>query len=283
MRHGELLALDSQGFHHLHYQEWGSAGNERVLICVHGLARNGRDFDELAQALSRNYRVVCPDLPGRGRSDWLSNPADYSMPQYLQDMAALIAHLGVKQVDWVGTSLGGLIGVCLAALSNSPIRSLVLNDIGPFVPQSALQRISDYLGDPRFDDEMALEAYLRNTYPALSGLAPRQWQHLVAHGQRACDNGQLGLHYDPAIAHNARQAAQQDVDIWPLWRQVDCPQMVLHGVTSDVLSSSVVDQMQQENPQLVVHRLPGICHAPSLMEAGQIALISDWLRSRQTV
>lgn len=272
------MVLDSRGFHRLRYQEWGSADNERVLVCVHGLARNSRDFDELALALSRDYRVICPDLPGRGESEWLDNPEDYALPQYLQDMVALIARLGVRSVDWVGTSLGGLIGTCLAAQKGTPIRRLVLNDIGPFVPQAALARISDYLGDHRFDSEAELEGWLRRTYTALAGLNDRQWQHLVAHGKRQCENDRLGLHYDPAIAHNARKSAESDLDIWPLWQQVRCPQLLLHGETSDVLPADVVKRMCDENSAMTVHTLAGLGHAPSLMESDQIALVVDWLR-----
>lgn len=279
MRHGDILSLDSRGFHRLHYLEWGSADNERVVICVHGLARNSRDFDELAQALSRGYRVICPDLPGRGNSDWLDNADDYLLSQYVQDMVALIARLNVCQLDWIGTSLGGLIGMVLAAQKQTPIRRLVLNDIGPFVPKSALLRISQYLGDPRFDDEPALERWLRQTYPALSGLEPHQWQHLVTHAQRRCENGQLGLHYDPAIAHNAIQAAQQDIDLWMLWHSIRCPRLLLHGEQSDVLTAATVARMEAESDNLSVCSLPGIGHAPSLMESDQITRVTDWLRA----
>ena len=281
MRRGEVLGLDSKGFHRLHYVEWGSADNDRVLVCVHGLVRNSRDFDDLAQALARNYRVVCPDLPGRGRSDWLRNPADYNLLQYLQDMVALLARLDARQVDWIGTSLGGLIGICLAAQPDTPIRRLVLNDIGPYVAQAALLRICDYLGDHRFDDEAALERYLRQTYSALAGLSDAQWRHLALHGQRRCDDNRLGLHYDPAIAFSSAQAAQADLDIWPIWQQVSCPQLLLHGTASDVLTLATVQRMQHENPTLTVQSLPGIAHAPSLMESDQVTAVVDWLRATQ--
>lgn len=281
MRRGDILSLDSRGFHHVRYHEWGSADNERVVICVHGLARNSRDFDDLAQSLSRVYRVICPDLPGRGGSDWLDNPDDYTLAQYVQDMVALIARLDVQELDWVGTSLGGLIGMVLAARDKTPIRRLVLNDIGPFVPQAALARIRDYLVDPRFDTAAELEQWLRQTYPALAGLTPAQWQHLVTHAQRRCENDRLGLHYDPAIAHNAANAAQADIDLWPLWPQIRCPSLLLHGETSDVLTAATVARMQAEHDNLTLHTLPGIGHAPSLMEPDQVALVTEWLRSNR--
>lgn len=281
MRRGDILSLDSGGFHRLRYQEWGSASNERVLVCVHGLARNSRDFDDLAQALSRNYRVICPDLPGRGESDWLTNSDDYTLPQYVQDMVVLIARIGARKVDWVGTSLGGLIGICLAAQPNSPIRRLVLNDIGPFVPQAALQRISNYLGDHRFGTEAQLEQWMRELYTAFADLSDSQWHHLTAHGQRHCEDGRLGLHYDPAIARNAALNAEADVDLWALWSKISCPQMLLHGADSDVLPAEIVSQMQARKPELKVHSLPGIGHAPALMSKAQISLVVEWLRTTQ--
>ncbi|WP_027854587.1 alpha/beta fold hydrolase [Marinobacterium litorale] len=281
MRRGEILALDTQGFHRLRYQEWGSADNERVLICVHGLARNSRDFDDLAIALSRNYRVICPDLPGRGESDWLVASSDYALPLYVQDMVALIARLGVEKVDWVGTSLGGLIGMALAARPGNPIRRLVLNDIGPYVPQAALARIAAYLGDPRFANAAEVETYLRGLYPAFGDLNDKQWQHLVAHGQRECEDGRLGLHYDPAIADNAALVGKQDLDLWGLWSAVSCPQLLIQGGASDVLTSEVAQRMNRENSELTLKTLPGLAHAPSLMEADHIALVVEWLRSTQ--
>lgn len=279
MRRGEILSLDSRGFHRLRYQEWGSADNERVVICVHGLARNSRDFDDLAQALSRVYRVICPDLPGRGESDWLENPDDYALEQYVQDMVTLIARLNVKGLDWIGTSLGGLIGMVLASRTQTPIRRLVLNDIGPFVPREALARISGYLGDHRFADLAELEQWMRHTYPALDRLEDRQWHHLLQHAWRRCEDDHLALHYDPAIAHNAARAAHQDLDLWPLWQQIRCPRLLLHGATSDVLTSAVVARMEAECDNLSTCTFPGVGHAPSLMESEQIALVTRWLRS----
>ncbi len=284
MRTESFQSLNPQGFHEVVYHEWGAVENQRVLICVHGLARNSRDFDELALALSRNYRVVCPDVVGRGQSDWLPAGSPYAMPQYLQDMTALIARLNVKQVDWVGTSMGGLIGMALAAQANSPIRRLVLNDIGPFVARDALERIGDYVGvAPRFDSLDAVERHLRQLYQAFDGLTDKQWHHLALHGSRtlaagANNEGQLALHYDPMIGDYARQSAGQDIELWPIWQQVDCPQLLLWGEDSDVLGAATVEQMQQLNPAMDLVSWPGIGHAPSLMEQEQVQSVVDWLR-----
>ncbi len=279
MRTESFLSLNPQGFHRLVYHEWGAIENQRVLVCVHGLARNSRDFDELALALSRDYRVICPDIAGRGQSDWLPAGSPYAMPQYLQDMVALIARLNVKQVDWIGTSMGGLIGMALAAYPHSPIRRLVINDIGAFISQQALQRIAGYVGqDPRFESLEALEAHLRLLYPAFSGLSDKQWQHLARQGSRRCDDQRLGLHYDPAIGDYTRAMADEDIDLWSLWQQVKCPQLLLWGEESDVLSAATVTRMQQLNPSLALSRWAGVGHAPSLMEEPQIRTLVEWLR-----
>ncbi|GGO86833.1 alpha/beta hydrolase [Marinobacterium nitratireducens] len=280
MRSETLSALNSQGFHRLHYVEWGSADNDRVLVCVHGLARNSRDFDDLARALSRNYRVVCPDVVGRGDSDWLPDPGGYQITQYLNDMTVLLARLQVDKVDWIGTSMGGLIGICLAALPNTPIRSLVLNDIGPFVDRAALQRIQGYLGEKRFTDLDLAEAWLRQTYPALRNLSDKQWRRLAQAGTREQPDGSLTQHYDPGIAEALRQSSDADVDLWSLWQRIRCPRMLIWGEASDVLQAETVERMRRETPDLELLSLPGIEHAPSLMESDQIDAIQNWLRSQ---
>jgi pimeloyl-ACP methyl ester carboxylesterase len=281
MRTGSIKALSGTGFHRLVYNEWGSAENDRVVVCVHGLARNSRDFDDLAQALARDYRVVCPDIAGRGQSDWLNPPAVYRIPQYMNDMVTLLARLDVDKVDWVGTSMGGLIGICLAALPNSPIRSLLLNDIGPFVPRAALQRIAAYLEDRRFDSIEASEAWLRQTYPALGHLSASQWRRLAQTSTRVLADGSLALHYDPAIAENLRLSSDEDVDLWALWQQIACPQMLIWGEESDVLLADTVARMGAANPAMQLLSLPGIGHAPSLMDAQQIEAVVSWLRTHQ--
>ncbi|EAR59788.1 alpha/beta fold hydrolase [Neptuniibacter caesariensis] len=279
MHTDSVRCLNPTGFHNMVYHEWGSAENDRVIVCVHGLARNSRDFDELALALSRDYRVVCPDIVGRGESDWLPAGQVYGLPQYLNDINTLLARLNVDQVDWIGTSMGGIIGMSLAALPNSPIKHLVLNDIGAFVPATALARISDYLGDKRFETIEAVEAYMRNTYVAFKDLSDSQWRHLVKHGCKPLDDGSYCLHYDPAIAQ-ATQAAVQDVDLWPVWSAVNIPQLLIWGEESDVLQEETVRKMQA-NDKLDLYSVPGVPHVPSLMESDQIHRVQQWLRDHR--
>jgi len=278
MRTDYVLGLSATGYHKMVYREWGHPDNERVLVCVHGLARNGRDFDEIAKALSRDYRVICPDVVGRGESDWLANPQGYTFPQYLADMMALLARLNVKEVDWLGTSMGGLIGIMLAAYPNSPIKRLILNDVGAFVAKEALQRIGNYLKPTWYDNLDEAEVAMKANYPALRNLSKEQWQHLVRCGYRAEPKGWT-QHYDPAIGDMARETSAEDVNLWPFWQGIQCPQLLIWGEASDVLSRDTVERMQQLNPALSLYALPGIEHVPSLMEEDHIHEITMWLRN----
>ena len=276
MNQRSLLGLGPHSFHRVTYVEWGEARNPTV-VCVHGLTRNGRDFDRLAASLAAVRRVVCPDMAGRGRSDWLADGADYGYPQYCADMNALIARLGVEAVDWVGTSMGGLIGLMLAAMPGSPIRRLVLNDIGPFIPKAALVRLAGYVGkDPAFADRSALEAYLRQVHATWGPLDDADWHHLAEHGHRRDDGGGLRLGYDPAIGR-AFAGPLRDVDLWPLWEKVTCPVLVLRGGQSDLLLRETAEAMTARGPRARLVEFAEAGHAPSLMTAHQIAVVKDWL------
>ncbi len=277
MRERVLSCLSPAGFHRLSYTEWGDAGRP-VLVCVHGMTRNGRDFDTLAGAMADRYRVACPDVVGRGRSDWLADHRYYGYPQYMADMTTLLARLDVDSVDWVGTSMGGLIGMMLAAQPNSPIRRLVINDIGPFIPGAFLARLRDYVGtDPRFDDLAMLESYLRQVHAPFGPLDDDEWRHLATHSARNRDGG-LGLAYDPAIAQAAFTGEEpEDVELWEVWERVRCPVLVLRGAESDLLLAGTVERMRASGPGCAAVEIEGCGHAPSLMPADQIAVVRDWL------
>jgi pimeloyl-ACP methyl ester carboxylesterase len=272
-----LSGLGPHGFHQLAYMEWAGPPAARTVLCVHGLTRNGRDFDDLARSLSRRFRVVCPDVVGRGKSAWLGHAADYGYPLYLADMTALIARLDVVEVDWVGTSMGGLIGMMAAAQPGTPIRRLVMNDIGPLIAAEGLQRIASYVGDdPAFDDLVQLEAYLRKVSASFGPLSDAQWRHLAEHGARTRPDGRLGRAYDPAIAQ-AFRTVKDDIDLWPLWDAVRCPTLVLRGAESDLLRPGDAAEMARRGPKARVVEFPGIGHAPALMAADQIAVVEDFL------
>lgn len=278
MRNGHISGLSPAGFHRVAYTEWGDADNPRVVVCVHGLTRNGRDFDALAAALAPSYRVLCPDVVGRGRSDWLRDPAHYGYPQYLADMTALVARSGAETVHWVGTSMGGLIGMLMAAQPGTPVVRLVINDVGPFLPREALARIVAYAGnDPRFPDRDALDAYLREIYAPFGPFTDEQWRALVDSTVRETPDGDVALAYDPDIVAPLRDAAGGDVDMWPVWERIACPVLLLRGGESDVLPHAVAQEMTRRGPKAVLHEFAGIGHAPSLMSDEQVGLIVDWL------
>ena len=278
MRHGSYQSRNSNGTHRVAYTEWGESDNPRVLICVHALTRNGRDFDALGAALCGDYRVVCPDVVGRGASDWLSDKNQYGYPQYLADMSALVAHLGAESVHWVGTSMGGLIGMLLAAQPGSPITRMVMNDIGPLIPKAALERIASYVGDdPHFSSMQELDAYLREIYAPFGPFSDAQWQGLVRSSARDLGNGEIGLAYDPGIGVPIKAMPVQDVDLWSVWGEVQCPVLVIRGEQSDLLLADTARQMTTSGPRADLAVLAGMGHAPTLMSDDQITLVSDWL------
>lgn len=275
-----LVCLGPHGFHRLAYWEWPGPSDARTVLCVHGLTRNGRDFDALATALSEERRVICPDIPGRGQSDWLSHPGDYGYPLYLADMAALIARLDVGEVDWIGTSMGGIIGMLLAAQSGAPIRRLVINDIGPLIAKEGVQRIGTYVGsDPSFADTAALETALRQLAAPFGPLSDAQWRHLATISTRRKPDGTVGFAYDPHIADAFRAAPPADVDLWAQWEAISCPTLVLRGAQSDVLRASDAEVMTRRGPRARLVEFAGIGHAPALMATDQIAVIRDFLLS----
>jgi pimeloyl-ACP methyl ester carboxylesterase len=283
--------LDTTGLHRMAYWEWaGPAADAPVLVCVHGLSRQGRDFDALARALSDRYRVICPDVVGRGRSDWLRQPAGYQIPAYVADMVTLLARLDVEQVDWVGTSMGGLIGLGLASLPRpegaaaSPIRCLVLNDVGPAIRFEALERIGTYLGrTPRFASLAEGAAYLRSISAGFGPHTDEEWLALSEPLFRE-EGGEWKLRYDPAIALpfgavTPDIAAAGEAALWAAYDTLRCPTLVIRGAESDLLSAETARAMTQRGPGARLVELPGIGHAPTLVHADQIAIVRDFLSS----
>ena len=273
-----LSCLGPHGFHRLSYLEWPGPAGAPTLLCVHGLTRNAHDFDVFAAALSSHYRVVCPDMPGRGKSEWLADGMDYDNPVYLGDIAALIARLDVESIDWVGTSMGGIIGMLFAGIPSTPIRRLAINDVGPVVPKEGLKRIADYVGlDPSFSDLAALEAALRFIHAPFGPLSDAQWHDMAAYSARRKADGQLGLAYDPKIAVPFQQIAQEDLDLWTQWEKISCPVLVLRGAQSDILRRSDAEAMTQRGPRARLVEFAGIGHAPALLEDDQIGVVRDFL------
>lgn len=297
-----LMSLGPRGFHRLAYTEWGDARNPHIVVCVHGFTRNSHDFDVLAARLADRCRVVCVDMVGRGESDWLDNKDDYDYSLYLSDAAALLARLipppppeeeqadaPVPQVDWVGTSMGGLVGMMLAAKMNAPIRRLVLNDVGPMIPWAALTRLRNiHLKQvTRFRTLEQVEAHLREVYATFGELDDELWKHVVRHSARPLEDGNYILTYDPAIMYGMNHARRggvefghnffAGVDMWPIWDRVQCKTLVLRGKESDVLLSSTAREMERRGPRAEIVELPGIGHAPWLMASDQVSIVREFL------
>lgn len=274
-RIGALRGAFDFGALTLRWTEWGPAEG-RPVVCVHGLTRNSRDFDALAMALAaEGRRVICPDVPGRGISDWLPSGALYGVPTYVGALMPLLAQLG--EYDWVGTSMGGLIGMGLCAVPGVAMRRMVLNDIGPFVPVASLERIREYLQNfPEFDSLAAVEAQLRRVHAPFGSLSEAQWGHLARHSARMTASGKFVLHYDPAIVQ-PMAGDLADVDLWKLWELcAKRPVLVLRGESSDLLLAETAARMG-EAPGVTVETIPGCGHAPALMDPAQIALVQRFL------
>lgn len=285
MRQKYVQCLSPAGFHRMAYVEWGDPANPRVLVCVHGLTRCGRDFDTLAQAFADRYRVICPDVVGRGMSDWLRDPRHYAIPQYAQDMTTLLARLDVETVDWLGTSMGGMIGMALAAQphpSLGPIRRLILNDVGPVLAAGALKRIGEYLATPpTFASLDEAEHHIRTVAAPFGQLSDAQWRHLTENVVKSDTDGRLILRYDPGIAAPFAAVAAagegRDIELWPLYDAIRCPTLVIRGEHSDLLSRETVAAMTGRGPKAASAEIPGVGHAPMFMHDAQIAVVRDFL------
>lgn len=281
-RQNHVACLDSRGLHRMAYTEWGDPRNPRVLVCVHGLSRQGRDFDVLARALCQDYRVVCPDVVGRGRSDWLADPMGYAIPAYVADMVTLLARLDVETVDWVGTSMGGLIGLGVAALSGSPIRQLVLNDVGPRIEHAALVRIGQYLGLPvRWPSVAAAAEALWAVSRSFGPHTPEQWLALTEPQLKADGDGFVP-HYDPAIAVPFRLvtpevAAAGEAALWAAFERVNARVLLLRGAESDLLSAETAQAMLARHPGAQLIEVPGVGHAPTLVADDQVRWVREFL------
>ncbi|WP_376094129.1 alpha/beta fold hydrolase [Roseomonas sp. CCTCC AB2023176] len=260
----------------LRWVEWGPAEGEPV-ICVHGLTRTGRDFDVLARALAaRGRRVICPDVFGRGMSDWLPAGRLYAIPTYAAAFAALLRAIG-RPCDWVGTSMGGLIGMAVGAMPDVAPRRMVLNDIGPFVPAAALRRIGAYISlVPLFDDFTALEAHLRAVHAPFGPLSDAEWRHLAETSGRVTAGGRVALQYDPAIAEPYAAGPIGDVAIWPLWEALRMPVLVIRGAESDLLDAATAERMATR-PGTSLFTVPGVGHAPALMAPDQVETVLGFL------
>ncbi len=282
MRHHRFMSRDPHGQHQLAYIEWGNSDNPDVVLCLHGLTRNSRDFDFLAMELASHYRVICLDIAGRGQSTWLEYPEDYEYSVYIHDVLMLLQHLKIDVVDVVGTSMGGIIGMSLAALPHSPVRRLILNDVGAVLPQPALARIAAYLNQPliTFNELNEVDAYIRQIHAPFGQLSDEQWAHLARYSVGLNAGGGYRFLYDPRIAATFR--SQQDINLWSIWTEVECPVMLIWGEYSDLLTAPIVQQMRTSQPALQLVKVVNAGHAPALMSPPLTTTIKNWLLIEET-
>ena len=293
-RDWKVSCLGPGGFHRMAVYDWGDPVAP-PLVCVHGLTRNGRDYDALATAFTSEFRVVCPDVVGRGQSDWLRRPqpsapelpAPYNYRQYAADMTVLMGRLDVEEVDWLGTSMGGLIGMVLAAQPGTSLKRLILNDIGPLVTKVSLDRICSYVGlNQEFADLSSLVAHMREIHEPFGPLTDAQWLHLARFNSAEQGDGSVRLLYDPDIGAVMRaevlEEAGKDVDLWEFWDAIQCPVLVIRGVQSDLLRHDIAVEMQRRGPGgqglVSLVEVEDVGHAPSLMDVNQIAAVRGWLQ-----
>lgn len=282
------------------YWEWNATGHPahpHVVVCVHGLSRQGRDFDTLARTLSPHARIVCPDVVGRGRSDWLADPMGYQISQYVADMVAMLAQLHqqgpITSLDWVGTSMGGLIGMAVAGQPGvplpAPVRRLVLNDVGPVIEWEALQRIGLYLGQlTRFESVQQAADAMWAVSTTFGPHTPAQWLELSRPMVRALPDGGVTLHYDPAIAVPfaalTREAAVAgEAALWQLYDHITARTLLLRGAQSDLLARATSQAMAERGPKAHVIEFEGVGHAPTLVAPDQVAAVKDFLLATEGV
>lgn len=293
-----LLTVDCshpEGQHRMACWAWGDAQAKHAVVCVHGLTRQGRDFDRLAQALVQRsagaVQVLCPDVAGRGRSQWLTPSGLYQIPQYASDMLALLGHLHagcrIDTLDWVGTSMGGVIGMVLAGQASlpmpSPIRRLVLNDVGPAITWSSIERMQEYAGRyGRYANLAEAAAAMRLISQGFGPVPDEVWMDMSSHMVRPLPEGGLTLHYDPAIGDPIRAltreaAAAGEETLWSLYDQIQAQTLLIRGLDSDLLTPETARQMTQRGPHAQLLEWPGIGHAPSLTAPEQIDAVADFL------
>lgn len=274
-----VMCASPGGLHRMAYTEWGDKHNPHVVICVHGFTRTGRDFDYLARSLASRYRVICPDIVGRGKSDWLQDKMGYGIPQFVSDMVTLIARLDVASVEWVGTSLGGMIGMVLAAQENTPISRLVLNDVGPRVAGESLRQMRDYVGKaPDFASFEEADAYARPLCKPLGDHTEEQWRFLLEHVVHQREDGRWEFVYDPGVADAFRLALLfPSIDLWSVYDQIRCPTLAIRGADSGFLRRDDWRMMAVRGPKARLVEIPSVGHAPTLISNYQIGLVKNFL------
>jgi len=301
MKKDYVLGLSEEGFHRVFYTQWGDTSAHHLpLVCVHGLTRNGRDFDGLAAYLSgKGHAVFCPDIVGRGDSDWLHDPQHYTYEQYVADMNVLIARTKAPHINWLGTSMGGLIGMVMAAADHTPIRRLILNDVGAQIPVKALTRLSKYAArDPDFTSLEQAKTYFKTVYTDFGDLDETEWQRITETSVREIAPGKFISKMDHGVKqssmksklawkaffhpHKALEGSLFDIDLWHLFRKITCPLLLIHGTHSDLLTPAIIQKMLRIRPDMQILEIPDAGHAPMLQKPWQWETIETFLRDNKS-
>jgi pimeloyl-ACP methyl ester carboxylesterase len=298
MNINSVLGISEEGFHKVAYAEWGSSSTELpTVLCVHGYTRNGRDFDGLANYLALKGRhIFCPDIVGRGDSSWFQHSHHYNFTQYVADMSVLIARTQAQQIDWIGTSMGGMIGMMMAALPNTPIRRLILNDIGPQIPIHGLRKLAKYIGnDPDFKSVEDAKQYFKKHYVEFGVLSEDQWDTFTEHTIEQHAANLYKVKADPSIKnpkstmqivsdffhhpHKALEGIVYDIDLWSIWNKIHCPVLVIHGTHSELLTPAIIKKMLRTHSNTAVYEVTDAGHAPALLDIDNHETIENWLNA----
>ncbi|MYD76497.1 MAG: alpha/beta hydrolase [Gammaproteobacteria bacterium] len=265
--------------HEMQWTEWGREDHPHVVVCAHGLTRNGRDFDFLAKRLAKSCRVICPDYPGRGQSPNLTDPQYYAIEQYAKDSQAMVSTLKYEQLDWVGTSMGGLIGMTLVASLTNPITKMILNDVGAFIPRQSMIDLADDLSiHPHFESMEEAYDYFREAYAGFGRLDDHHYIHMAEHGVWPSPDGPgYVLARDPAIIDQFAALPSADIDLWWIWEMIKIPVLIIRGEESGLLLPETVRKMQELHSGAAAVEFSACGHAPSLMVDDQIEAVAHWL------
>ena len=279
-REEHFKSISQQGYHKVAYRDWGEENSDESVFCLHGLTRNSHDFDQLAKTMSTQRRVICPDLIGRGNSEWLASSDDYQLSQYNLDFTVLTNKIGCEEYDIIGTSLGGLMGIAMAGMKNSPVRRLVINDIAPEVPFDALKRLTNYIGQNKlFVDLAEVETSLRESLAPFGPMTDEDWARMAIYSSYEC-NGGYKLSYDPSISKNyIKYWNLVYFNLWKYWNNIKCPVLILRGMESDFLTKPLLKRMKRRLPHADVIEFEGVGHTPTLNAAIQIDPILEWFEN----
>lgn len=265
--------------HKISYLEYGDPDNKETIICAHGLTRNAHDFHKIATSLSPFYRIISLDYPGRGKSDYFSNPEHYNYPVYIKDSVKILKKLQINKPIWLGTSMGGIIGMALASYYPKMLKGLIINDVGPYIPASIISKIGKYASQtPYFENLNMGKEHLKMIYSQFGITKEEDWEYMTTHSFKQTQEGKFQMNYDPALVKGMKLISKEikDMNIWHIWQRIICPMLVIRGAKSDILSEETIEKMKKTKI-FDLHIVNEAGHAPSLMAEDQIQVVKEWI------